>query len=565
MVRTRYEPPRNDPNLPPVNIPFDNPFNGHPLFDPDTRPKTRGWHDDADVDAYFDGCNFGVRINSLGIDFIRRNPQCQPPPTEVKFYLPPPLPPVVAPEDKPPPRLKPPDDWVEVPPGENCTACFGFTIRTKNNVVRFILGGATFYNKGALPPLWASCSHFPVLTSDFKYSGARGYQWDYSEDDTDYCVDELDGYVDYVLCVNYSSHDLVNGKLKVPSPNIDDYAYFQFPQTLSQPGEFPKRIIQISSIPWELISVDCEILPPPPPPILPPPPPPPMQCCPNIEQNDQLLRLILKRIGEPKEVTIFDEDLDRKGAQKAKKTPESLNDYLKLAVERVEIANRIIGVENFPITVSDTMLEPYKEGAFSKIFGFINGDKKRKISTIAEFIAWMSEQDSAVLGEFHQVIEYESDEKGKDGKPKKKTLVLPNVAETLKEITLLVAQMAKQNNVQTEVLFKTLFEIVATRAEATKSTTIVQDIQDFLDYPTETKSMQYGSSVSVPNYQVNKDGKPIATGTTEDHKNLLKPGKVRYVYEDWTGDNSFHDQMINLLQMASMLRAVLYQRTDNNG
>ncbi len=168
---------------------------------------------------------------------------------------------------------------MEVPPGENCEACFGFTIRAKNNVVRFILGGVTFFNKGALPRLWASCSDFPVLTSDFKYSGVTGYQWDYSEDDIDYCVDELDGYVDYVLCVNYSASDLVNGKLKVPAPSIDDYAYFQFPQSANP--EY--RHIEISSIPWELISVDCKTLPPPPS----PPPPPPMQCCPNVEQNNK--------------------------------------------------------------------------------------------------------------------------------------------------------------------------------------------------------------------------------------------------------------------------------------
>ncbi|NEU76953.1 hypothetical protein PI95_031770 [Hassallia byssoidea VB512170] len=563
MVRERFKPLRNDPNLPEVNIPFKNPFNHQPLFAPNPRPKTRGWQDDADVDWYFDGCNNGIRINSLGIDFIRRNPNCPVPFTEIKNYFPPPLPPVIEPVKKPPPFV--PTNYGHC--GQlTLHVAFGYLLLgygvdplTERTIALEIPVGVDACANKYMECVPSFKSKQQVLES----ANSTGFGNNFQINGVQIRQEFL-----FRLEVNHDCASLQPpfGQYSYPVYMISQQYITVFDPVNLVMAELFSRITTSSRKPEVTIlnsaSDDRSCHYPPLPPDPPPPPPPYMQCCPNVEQNDQLLRLILKRIGEPKTVTIFDEDLDRKGAQKANKTPESLNDYLKLAVERIEIANRIVGIENFPITVPDTMIEPYKEGAFSKIFGFINGDKKRKIKTIAEFIAWMSEQDSAVLGEFHQVIEYESGEKGKDGKPKKKTLVLPNVAETLKEITLLVAQMAKQNNTQTEVLFKALFEIVATRAEATKGTAIVQDIQDFLDYPTETKSVQYGSSVSIPNYQVNKEGKPLATETTEDHKNLLKPGKVRYVYEDWTGDSSFHDQMIDLLQMASMLRAVLYQRTD---
>ncbi|TFI53097.1 hypothetical protein BLD44_017280 [Mastigocladus laminosus UU774] len=105
-----------------------------------------------------------------------------------------------------------------------------------------------------------------------------------------------------------------------------------------------------------------------------PPPPQNKKCkCMCCDNNDQLLRLILKRIGTPKTVEIFDEDLDRKGTQKAKKKPEDLNTFLQLALQRIEIANRIIGIASFPVTVPDTVIEPYKEGIFGEIFKFING------------------------------------------------------------------------------------------------------------------------------------------------------------------------------------------------
>jgi len=302
---------------------------------------------------------------------------------------------------------------------------------------------------------------------------------------------------------------------------------------------------------WQLPSVS-------PPPL----PPPPMSCCPKVEQNDQLLRLILKRIGEPKEVTIFDEDLSRKGAQKSKKKPKSLNDFLKLAVERTEIVSRIVGIENFPITVPETMIEPHKEGIFAKVFGFIDGTKKRKINTIAELITWMSEQDSAVLGQFHQVLEFDTGEKDKKGKSVMSTVVLPNVAETLKEITLLVAQMAKQNNVQTELLFKMAVEIVAARTAAHKASLIAADIQDYLDYPTQTITGTIPTSVKFPYVVQDNKGNFQVTEINEDPKEFLKNGSVSFVYDDWTGDNSLKDNIMDLLQMAAMVRAMMYQRTD---
>jgi len=300
----------------------------------------------------------------------------------------------------------------------------------------------------------------------------------------------------------------------------------------------------------------------PPPKIEPPPPPPKKECCmsnccPDNSNIEALLKLILKRIGEPKTVTIFDEDLNRQGSQKANKTPDNLNEYLKLAVERIEIANRIMGIENFPVTVPDTMIEPFKEGVFAKAFKFIDGNKKRKLNTITEFIAWLSEQDSAVLGQFHQVIEFQNEDK------KTSHIVLPNVAESLKEILLLVAQMAKQNNVQTELLFKLSGELLATRAAATKASKISEDIQDYLDYPTQTKSAKIPTNISLPKITTDKSGKPIANKQSESHKNYLQPGEIKYTYDDWTGENSLHDQLLDLLQLSAMLRAIYFQRTDN--
>ncbi|RAM49470.1 MAG: hypothetical protein C6Y22_22205 [Hapalosiphonaceae cyanobacterium JJU2] len=308
-------------------------------------------------------------------------------------------------------------------------------------------------------------------------------------------------------------------------------------------------------------------------PLNPPPPSPPEKCkcmcCPGQNNNDQLLRLILKRIGTPKTVEIFDEDLDRKGTQKAKKTPQDLNTFLQLTLQRIEIANRIIGIASFPVTVPDTVIEPYKQGIFGEIFKFINGNKKRKINSLTELTAWLAEQDSAVLGQFHQVIQF-TDEDGE-----KQSIVLPNVAETLKEITLIVAQMAKQNNAQTNAIFRALSEISATKVQAVRAATIAEDIQDYLDYPTQKKVVEVDVMANFPDAISDKpvdddvygiDLFPDAefAAQVEDYQKFLSNGKASMIYEDWTGENSLHDQLLDALQVLAMMRAVLYARTDKD-
>jgi hypothetical protein len=284
-------------------------------------------------------------------------------------------------------------------------------------------------------------------------------------------------------------------------------------------------------------------------PYLPSPPIPPMSCCPNVRENDELLRLILKRIGTPPTVQIFDEDLEREGSQKATKDPRTLFNYAKLGVERTEVTNRLIGIENYPVTVPESMIEPFKEGIFESIFGFFQGDKERKIKSLTEMMAWMAEQDSAVLGQFHQVIEFEQDFDG-DGKAQTEKVVLPNVAETLKEVILLLVQLANNEGTKVHALAKLLVEVNNIKANLFHVKNTIVDIQDYLDYPTNTRTVEVPLSVDLT-----MDEK------TEDFKNFFKDSTGKITFEDWDGSNSLHDNIVDLLQMATMMRAILYQRT----
>lgn len=542
---------------------------------------SEGWKDIRAFRLYYDGCNYGVRRrDGTGIDL--RNPYCDPTP-------------------KPQTRNDDYEEILQLPFSEGIYFLYNsYTLNQETlDFVSGQTGNAIFRSKAkiinvALPytgnvlvsssfnpsvkviPQWSlqfDVSYFSEyngvyykhITSGsnvpddkiFTFSGSQSFTL-YGDNSVNFLsVNTTPKIIDGIL----RSGEVFNFRIFQSRFQLDSYLSYQ--SSINNPVKNYRRTIitggengtstQINESNSTFFGMPI--------PYQSPPPPKQeecckMDCCPDNSNIETLLKILIKRVGTPQKVTIFDEDLERKGTQKADKTPQTLNDYLKLAVERTEIVNRLIGIENFPVTVPDTMITPFQDGVFSKVFKFIDNKKKRKIASLTEFIAWMSEQDSAVLGEFHQVIQFEDENK------KAASVVLPNVAEALKEIVLLSAQMAKQNNVQTELIFKIAAETIATKAVASRGTEIIQDIQDYLDYPTERKTKTIPTAVSLPKVNTDKNGIPIATAKTENPKNFLKPGEVKFIYEDWTGSNSLHDQMLDLLQLAAMLRAIYYQTTN---
>lgn len=137
----------------------------------------------------------------------------------------------------------------------------------------------------------------------------------------DFIIDDVLIRQESILSVRVN-HDCVPlnppfGYLSLPTFILAQAAFTIYGNKLGIIPELLSRLTTSEYIP-EVLRIQssnkdkgCQYPPPPP-----EPPPPPLQedccrmgCCPNVGQNDQLLRLILKRIGEPKEVTIFDEDL----------------------------------------------------------------------------------------------------------------------------------------------------------------------------------------------------------------------------------------------------------------
>lgn len=289
----------------------------------------------------------------------------------------------------------------------------------------------------------------------------------------------------------------------------------------------------------------------------PPPPkkcPPCMSCCHNSDDDSNaLLQIVLQRIGLPTSAVIFDSDENRQDAQAQTRQIPTLFSGLKLEVERTEKTSKMIGIDAFPIEVPDSVIKPEKTGIWAEIGKLFKWEQKRKIRSVAELLVWLAEQDSAVNGQFHQVIEIQDADSTKAGNQPKK-VVLPNIAETLKEIIVLLIELTKTSELNLDVTLKTLTETSGTKLETVKAQRIVEDIQQYLDYPTVQKTLDVPVQITLPS-------NPNDTASGNDLYKFLTPSRRPIIFDDWTGDRSLEDTLLDILQVVAMMRADKFNRT----
>lgn len=315
---------------------------------------------------------------------------------------------------------------------------------------------------------------------------------------------------------------------------------------------------------------------------LPPPIPPPrkeccedtMGCCQppygNRQQQDnsqiiQLLRKIDKKLGDfPLQVTVFDANEEKKGAQTKVEKPASIAQGIKLAIERNEKLAKILGIDLLPITVPKTVIEKKGEGIFSQIFGFLDFNKNEEINSILEMQSWMFQQLSGILGHWMQEIEVETDfdptkegNQKKDGstakKNEKEKVILPNMALTMREQVVMQIQTLKSLGLIVDMQIKTLIDLAGNKVLSAECAARLEDLQLYFDYETEEVTEDLNLQVTFPDLN----------GKREDVENLakfLKEGKTKVSYDRWTVNRSqsMEEKLIQLLEMSSAIRALYF-------
>lgn len=278
-----------------------------------------------------------------------------------------------------------------------------------------------------------------------------------------------------------------------------------------------------------------------------------MKCCNDGGQNrrDQdlsevlrLLREIKKNIGGfPFKAEIFDADNEKVGIQKRNISVTSLAHANALEIGELQRTLKAIGIDHFPIYSPSSIIDDESNGLLGDLGDLKNKIFKQKIESLAEFLVWRAKNDNEIFGQWQEVIEIQdSDPNVKGNQPKR--VVLPNMAKTFKEIILLLSVLIKSQGFSMDAILKMYVDLANTKVSASVSEAILRDIQDYLDYPTNTTTLDVPMGISIP-----KDNDP--TDEKEDVERFLRNSTIKAMFDDWNGEGSLHDMMLTLLDAAA--------------
>lgn len=301
-----------------------------------------------------------------------------------------------------------------------------------------------------------------------------------------------------------------------------------------------------------------------PPSILPDPRDCCMQCCssssPQQQNNDDLLKKIYallqqvdKNLGHaPIRVSIFDQNENAQEAQSTTLSLGSVVETLPKIVERIEKVSKIIGIDALPLTVPETISDPINDNILEAVWDWLTPDATRKINNLFEWNVWMLEQFSSVMGHWQQEISVEDTDAlkpGDQGVPSeggttKKKIVLTDIATTLKEQTMLQLQLYKTLGLTLDVCLKTLTEGSSNAQQIAAIKAEINEIIDFLDYPTDDGYVDCPVQITVPGVDVSQEEQ-------NDLAKFLKPTHSKVKYQNWSGKESLRDRFIHLATLLS--------------
>lgn len=224
-------------------------------------------------------------------------------------------------------------------------------------------------------------------------------------------------------------------------------------------------------------------------------PPPPercdcMSCCENADTDElkRLIRKLVKTIGEPKEVTLWDDDLSKPGRQIKKKTPKDSFEHLKLLTDRIEVALRIIGITDLPIEVDESRSFYPKLGEFyskssdpqiQKLGEALLKRDRRTITSVFQALDWYGDALDEKLGDWESTIQFNDIDLVREGNQNVE-LHHANVQDALHDTMKFAFQGGIHSEASFNLIAKTMGDVATLKKEIMGQTYKLDLLIDYL-------------------------------------------------------------------------------------
>ncbi|NJN09233.1 MAG: hypothetical protein HC815_15075 [Richelia sp. RM1_1_1] len=213
-------------------------------------------------------------------------------------------------------------------------------------------------------------------------------------------------------------------------------------------------------------------------------------------------------------------------------------DYSALLREIYKVVQqnkKAIGVDEYPASVPVSLIN--KEG---------KEKGAKKILNLTQLLAWYVERFDEVVGQFEIPINIDDIDLIQAGNQSVK-IRLPNIAESIAEIFLMVLNMTINSEVQTNIATRTLVETGADKQQNFKSYMMLEAITEYLGfrYKEESKTM------------------PLAfTPGEESFQKMLVEKQVEVSCIEFDDKINLPKQMQELLNAAAIIRGALWKQLD---
>lgn len=229
------------------------------------------------------------------------------------------------------------------------------------------------------------------------------------------------------------------------------------------------------------------------PPKKPPPPPPKMRCCPD---NSAILKEILKIVKQNKEA---------------------------------------IGYDSLPADLPASFILENNKSA-----------SQEKKANLVEIMGWLSERIDEVTGQFELEIEVEDSNATEKGN-QTVSITLPNIAESLGEIIMLLMSILYDADLNVNLNSKILTEVGSSKVMGFKNNQAIDTIIDYLGYGIK---------------QVKEDLPMSFTPGAETFDELIKPKNIKVPVDELDDSRILPTIFQELLHAAAITRAVHFRRVD---
>jgi hypothetical protein len=143
---------------------------------------------------------------------------------------------------------------------------------------------------------------------------------------------------------------------------------------------------------------------------------------------------------------------------------------LQQILKVVKQNKKVLGFDDYPVSVPESFVS-------------VDGKEKanKNVESITQFFAWYIERFDEIVGEFEIPIEVEDIDLLKDGNQTVK-FKLPNIAEAIAELFLMMINISINNETQLNIAIRTLTEAGADKQQNFKSAMMLDAIIEYLGF-----------------------------------------------------------------------------------